>query len=139
MKKVFFLFFMAFILGCSASRGIMNEQTSTGVSLSKNNYTIVKAGARGESTGFCLLGFICFTSPNYAEAKSNLYSGCNEKLEGRSIALANQTQDHSSLYLILFSIPKVTITADIVEFKDESQTNKVEAIPGKVEAPIVKP
>lgn len=131
MKKVVFLFFMAFIFGCSASRGIMNEQTSTGVSLSKNNYTIVKAGAKGESTGFCLLGFICFVSPNYAEAKADLYNSSREKLEGRSIALANQTQDHSSLYLILFSIPKVTITADIVEFKDESQPNKLESLPNK--------
>jgi hypothetical protein len=34
----------------------------------------------------------------------------------------------------LFSIPKVTITADIVEFKDESQPNKVEKIPNKLES-----
>jgi hypothetical protein len=34
------------------------------------------------------------------------------------VALANQTEDRSSLYLILFSIPRVTITADVIEFTD---------------------
>lgn len=125
MKKLLaFLLLVAVICGCTASQGSMKQDNNTAVNLSKNNYTVVKAGAKGESTGFCLFGFICFISPNYAEAKTNLYSSSNEKLEGRSIALANQTQDHSSLYLVLFSIPKVTITADIVEFKDEPSPKK---------------
>ena len=81
-----------------------------------NNYKIIKAGAKGQSSGFSLLGFIPILRPNYADAKSHLYKAVGEPLEGRSIALVNQTQDRSSLYLILFSIPRVTVTADIVEF-----------------------
>jgi len=96
----------------------MDQQTNTSVTLSKNNYKIVKAGAKGESKGFYILGFIPIVSTNYAEAKADLYKSTKENLEGRSIALANQTFDQSTLYLILFSIPKLTITADIVEFKD---------------------
>jgi hypothetical protein len=34
------------------------------------------------------------------------------------MALANVTEDDSVLYLILFSLPKKTIRADIVEFKE---------------------
>jgi hypothetical protein len=125
MKKIaFLLLLVAFIFGCTASRGNMHEQTNTGVSLSKNNYTIIKAGAKGESRGFYLLGFIPIVSPNFADAKADLYNTTNEKLEGRSIALANQTQDESFLYLILFSIPKITITADVVEFKEEQTPKK---------------
>jgi hypothetical protein len=41
---------------------------------------------------------------------------------GRSVALANQTEDVSSLNLIVFSIPKVTITADVIEFTSRSQS-----------------
>jgi len=120
MRKLSTLLLLVFICACTASRGSMLQETNTAVNLSKNNYTIVKAGVKGESTGFCLLGFICFVSPNYADAKADLHKNCDAKLEGRSIALANQTQDHSNLYLILFSIPKVTITADIVEFKEDN-------------------
>jgi len=110
---------VVFIFGCGGSVGVMREQTNTGVSLSKDNYTIVKAGAKGERQGFYLLGIIPIVMPNYADAKADLYKNTNEKLEGRSIALANQTQDQSTIYLILFSLPKITITADIVEFKKE--------------------
>ncbi len=120
MKKVIAFILFAFIAGC-ASSGQWHDQTNTGVTLSTNNYKIVKAGAKGESSGFYLFGVIPIVSPNYAEAKENLYKAVNEKMEGRSIALANQTQDHSSIYVILFSIPKLTITADVVEFNDSSQ------------------
>jgi hypothetical protein len=94
--------------------------TGTNVTLQGNNYKMIKAGARGESGGFMLLGIIPFTLPNYADAKSDLYKSVGERLEGRSIALANQTYDTSTLYLILFSIPKITITADVVEFTASS-------------------
>ncbi|MFO7570525.1 MAG: DUF6567 family protein [Smithellaceae bacterium] len=119
MKKFFIVPLLCLLLaGCATSSGHMNEQTNTAVSLSKSNYKVVKAGAKGTSRGFYLLGFIPIFSPTYGGAKSDLYEGTNEKLEGRAIALANQTTDRSTLYLILFSIPKLTITADIVEFKD---------------------
>lgn len=124
MKKIAILLFVVFIFGCGGSTGVMREQTSTGVSLSKDNYTIVKAGAKGESQGFYLFGIIPIVMPNYADAKADLYKNTNEKLEGRSIALANQTQDHSTIYLILFSLPKITITADIVEFKKGPSSEK---------------
>lgn len=102
----------------------MNQENRTEVNLAKSNYTIVKAGVKGESTGFCMFGFICFVSPNFADAKADLYQNANAKLEGRSIALANQTIDESSIYLILFSIPRIAITADLVEFKDDHAPKK---------------
>jgi hypothetical protein len=111
-------FLAYFLVGCSSQGDFRGQGTATGVNLAKNNYKLIKAGARGESSGFKLLGIIPFVSPNYAEAKSSLYNSADETLSGRSIALANQTEDKSSMYLILFSIPKITITADIIEFTD---------------------
>jgi len=43
-----------------------------------------------------------------------------EPLTGRAVALANQLEDRSTFYLILFSIPKVTITADAIEFTEKN-------------------
>jgi hypothetical protein len=54
----------------------------------------------------------------YAKAKASLYKSVGEPLTGRAIALANQTEDRSIAVFILFSIPKITITADVVEFTD---------------------
>ena len=122
MKKFLaLLLLVAVIWGCGGNAGVMREQTNTDVHLTTNNYTMVKAGAKGESTGFYLLGFIPIIMENYADAKADLYQNTNEKLEGRSIALANQTQDRSLRYFILFSMPKITITGDIVEFKNNQE------------------
>ena len=111
---------LSFVAGC-ASQGEFKQSSDTQVSLTGNNYKVIKAGAKGESSGFRLLGIIPFASPNYADAKADLYHSVGETLTGRSVALANQTEDRSSIYLILFSIPKVTITADVVEFTDKAQ------------------
>ncbi len=107
------------LTGCGGTVGKFQQSTGTEVRLSENNYKLVKAGATGSSSGFYLLGLIPITKPTFAEAKSDLYQSSGHALEGRSIALANQTQDESLLYLILFSIPKITISADIVEFTDK--------------------
>jgi len=103
------------LAGC-ASEGRFEHATATDVRLSENNYRVIQPGARGGSSGFYLLGFIPISSPSYAVAKERLYKSTGEELKGRSVALANQTQDKSSLYLILFSIPTVTVTADVIEF-----------------------
>jgi hypothetical protein len=118
----YFTSFTAAVLlaGCSSEGLLKGGGTGTSVGLTQNNYRVIKAGAMGESGGFKLLGIIPITSPNYAVAKQRLYDSVGEPLTGRAIALANQTEDRSSLYLILFSIPQVTITADVVEFTDKS-------------------
>ncbi|HEY5975893.1 MAG TPA: DUF6567 family protein [Geobacteraceae bacterium] len=121
MKKCLYLIGTAslFLMTGCASVGNMQHSTDTQVVLKGNNYKIIKAGVKGASSGFWLLGLIPIVSPNYADAKANLYENIGKSLEGKSVALANQTQDRSFLYLILFSIPKVTITADVVEFIDQ--------------------
>jgi hypothetical protein len=112
-----------FVTGCSSQGELRGQTTGTGVSLAGNNYKLIKAGARGESAGFYLLGIIPIVPPTVANAKDSLYASVGQPLTGRSIALANQTEDRASLYLILFSIPKITITADVVEFTDKAQGN----------------
>lgn len=109
------------LLLCScASEGGSKAGTGTAVNLSGNNYRVVRAGVSGTSCGFYLLGFIPISPATYAGAKSALLKRAGMSIIGRSIAIANQTEDRSNLYLIAFSIPRITLTGDIVEFNAPS-------------------
>ena len=109
---------IGFVAGCSSSHVELGQSTSTAVSLSGKNYRLLKAGAEGDSYGFRFLGILPFSSPHYATARKDLYASVGETLTGKAVALTNETRDKSTLYLILFSIPKVTITGDVIEFVD---------------------
>ena len=114
---------IALLSGCS-SVGTFPHATGTSVDLTKKNYRVVKANVNGESTGFALLGIIPIVSPSYTDAMSNL-SAHGGIQEGKAQALVNVTQDRSVIYLILFSIPKLTVRADIVEFIDDIKETAV--------------
>ena len=116
-KKFYLLLALScMVVGCSQGE-FRGQSTNASVGLSSNNYKVIKANAVGESTGFKLLGIIPFASPKYAEAKKNLYGSVGEDVKGKAIALVNQTEDVSSSYFILFSIPKITLSADVIEYK----------------------
>ena len=103
--------------GCASNTTELNSpSTQTAVSLSQNNFRIIKAGAIGTSHGFRLLGIIPFAGANETQARANLYKNLGQSLEGKSATLANTTYAKSTIYLILFSVPKVTVEADVVEY-----------------------
>jgi len=81
----------------------------------------------GKSWGFRLLGIIPLASPEYSMAKKRLYDSVGETLNGKAVALANQTEDRSLMYLILFSVPKLTLTADVIEFTDSARSVTAES------------
>ncbi|MCL2104627.1 MAG: hypothetical protein FWH21_06205 [Kiritimatiellaeota bacterium] len=107
---------MMLLSGCVSQGWTKTGTTATSVNLMQNNYKVIAPGAIGKSYGFRLLGIIPIVSPTYSVAQANIYQSVGEDLRGRSIALANGTEDRSSLYLILFSIPRITLTADVIEF-----------------------
>lgn len=107
--------------GCASSR-VENTMpsTQTQVNLNHANYKVIKAGAEGRSYGFrFLLGIIPITSPSTAAARADLYKNVGESVNGRSVALVNVMSDRSTTWLILFSIPKIVVTGDVVEFAPE--------------------
>jgi hypothetical protein len=104
------------LAACSTNVGKIVQSNGAEVSLRENNYKIVRASAVGSSTGFALFGVLTLVSPTYSEAKQELYRSVGQKLEGRAIALTNQTEDRSVVNFLLFSIPKITLTADVIEF-----------------------
>jgi hypothetical protein len=130
--------FRLFILLCAvvllvASCASTNEENTnpssqTQVSLTHANYKVVKAGAMGRSYGFrFLLGIIPIAAPSTAEARADLYASLGQPVNGKSVALVNVKEDHSTTWLLLFSIPKVVVTGDVVEFNEEkSETHSIQ-------------
>ncbi|HYE33823.1 DUF6567 family protein [Methylocaldum sp.] len=85
--------------------------------LSQPNFRLVQADVVGSSTGFKLLGIFTFKSPEYAEAITRLYKKAGIS-SGKAQALVNVVYEQTQPYFILFSLPKVTVRGDLVEFKE---------------------
>jgi hypothetical protein len=92
---------------------------STHVTLMENNFHIVQTNIIGKSRGFKLLGLITIKPSSHTRAMSQLY-GKAQVQPGKPQALANVVRENSSTFLILFSLPKVTIRADLIEFTDRN-------------------
>jgi hypothetical protein len=122
MKIAHYFFLLAataILAGCSSSKvDARPRSTSTSINLNEKNYRLIQPGASGTSYGFRLLGIIPFASPHFATARQDLYDSINQPIQGKAIALSNELEDKSTLYLILFSVPKFTLTADVIEFTD---------------------
>jgi hypothetical protein len=73
--------------------------------------------------------FLPIVSPNHADAKASLYKSVEEPLTGKAIALINQTEDRSRFTLILFTITRITLTADVIEFTDNANPVPVKNVP----------
>ena len=103
-----------FLTGCATS-GKMSQLSTANTALDKGNYRVISSNVRGTDSGFWLL-FIPFSTPSYGDAMESLHEKVS--LEGRATSLINVTEDKSTFTLLLFSIPKLTITADVIEFTD---------------------
>jgi hypothetical protein len=96
----------------SASLEIHNQ---TDVKLTESNFATVKTNVVGQCKGFALLGLITIVPAQFTVAMNRLY----EKAEippGHPRTLADLVMERTSSYWILFSIPKVSVRADVVEF-----------------------
>lgn len=111
---------LLFLVGCSS---VMmgkkhNPFPKVSLDLSKGNYEIVKANAIGRSWGFNLcLGLIDIAEPQYADAMKDLYKNAGIDPEGKAYALTNVIVQETDCNLLVLSMPKVTIRADIIEIK----------------------
>jgi len=94
----------------------------TSIALNRNNFRMIKAAAQGKDGGFALLGIIPFARVSEGDAIANLYKTVN--VEGKATSLINVHRDYSLRYFILFSLPQTKITADVIEFIDENNTQK---------------
>jgi len=94
---------------------IANVYGTTAVKLEQANFIMVKTNVVGQSKGFALLGLITIVPARFSTAMDRLYARA-EMRPGGAQTLANVVTERSSTYLILDSIPRVSILADVVEF-----------------------
>lgn len=115
------------LLGCERNYSTFGQGSVSTAGLTKKNYRIIRTGVSGESTGFTLLWFIPIVPPSASDAKQQMYDQLKAEgidLKGRAIALANATEDRGGINLILFGIPTIKLTADVIEFVDEKPDDK---------------
>ncbi len=93
---------------------------STHVTLMGNNFRVIETNMIGKSRGFKLLGLITIKPASYTKAMSRLY-GQAQIEAGRPQALANVVHESGSTFFILFSLPRVTVRADLLEFTDAGE------------------
>jgi hypothetical protein len=93
----------------------LDVRTATSVRLQEGNFVTVRTNVVGSSKGFKLLGLITLYPATLNKAMGRLYN--NAEVEtGRPQTFAHFIVEHSGIYVILFSIPKVTVRADLIEF-----------------------
>jgi hypothetical protein len=108
---------------------------ATQVQLVGNNYRVLQTNIVAKSGGFKLLGLISIKSPSYVKAMSRLYAKAEVK-EGTSQALANVVHETAGVNFILFSLPKIRVRADLVEFTDMPRPVSDEPEPGRAVTPV---
>jgi hypothetical protein len=96
----------------AASLEIHNQ---TEMKLTEGNFVIMKTNVVGQARGFSLLGIITMVPARFQMAMDRLYVKAAMET-GKPQMLGNVIVEKSSAYWILFSIPRVSVRADVVEF-----------------------
>src|SRR6185503_19632208 len=87
----------------------------TELRLTEGNFSVVKTNVVGQARGFALLGFITVKPARFQLAMDQLYSKAQMQ-SGQPQTLSNVIMEKSSAYWILFSIPRISVRADLLEF-----------------------
>lgn len=129
------LLFLSIIITSCSSTGAFHSANFTEVQLTEANYEVVATNVTGEATGGYLLGVssgiglqqmqtfalarVSGSGMIYGEAIEDLWRNFSSEhgdIEGRNLALVNVRYDTDALNLILYTQPKVSVRADVVEF-----------------------
>jgi hypothetical protein len=94
----------------------------TDIRLEAANFIVTKTNVVGQSEGFSLLGVLTIVPAKFTQAMNQLYTQA-EMQPGRAQTLANLIMEKNSTYFILFSLPRISIRADVIEFIPVSATN----------------
>jgi hypothetical protein len=107
-------FFLVQFTGVSSQE--LHNQTN--VKLSEGNFVLVKTNVVGQSRGFALLGIITIVPAEFNTAFSRLYSQAGME-SGKAQTLVDVAVERTGSYWILFSLPRCTVRADVVQFMPE--------------------
>lgn len=106
----------------SPNASALNVYHATETRLETKNFVVVKTNVVGQTSGFSLLGVITIVPAKFTKAMSRLYANAGVR-PGQAQTMVNMNVNQDSTYLILFSIPRTYVSADVVEFTSTSETN----------------
>jgi hypothetical protein len=95
-----------------SSQDLRNQ---TDVKLSEENFVLIKTNVVGQSRGFALLGIITIVPAEFNTAFSRLYAQAGME-SGQAQTLTDIAIERTGSYWILFSLPRCTVRADVVQF-----------------------
>lgn len=134
MKKIAYLtmcMLAACITSCTQSGMISNHHgdrsNTNDITVDRPGCKVILGRAVGEDRGFKLLGLIPFKSPSESKAVDSMYANARERgaaPEGNSRQFVNTSIEHNANYFILFSIPTVRSSGDLVEFVNDPPAKK---------------
>ena len=91
----------------------------TSVRLTQENFVLVRTNVVGRSKGFSFLGFITIKPATVTKAMNRMYASAEMK-QGQPQTIAHLTIEQTSSYWVLFGIPKVEVSGDVVQFRPEA-------------------
>jgi len=106
----------------SPNASALEIHNSTEVRLQAANFIVIKPNVAGQSKGFALLGILTIVPADFSKAMTRLYKQA-EIQPGRSQILANLNMEKNGTYFILFSIPRISVCADVIQFTPAAATN----------------
>lgn len=124
----------ALVLGGCASSGMMAAGNVTNVDLAANDYRVVATDVGGEATAHYVIGVsapywfqmsvlaiarVGGSEFLYRDALQDLWRNFESEhgsTDGRSLALANLRYDFDALNLLVYTRPRVSVRADVIEF-----------------------
>jgi hypothetical protein len=106
----------------SPNASALEIHNQTDVRLQEANFIVTKTNVVGQSEGFSLLGIVTIVPAKFVEAMNRLYAQAGIQ-PGRSQTLANLVLERNNTYFILFSLPRVSVRADVIEFTPATATN----------------
>jgi len=93
----------------------LDIHNTTEARLQEKNFIVIKTNVIGQSTGFSLFGILTIVPARFNKAMGRLYAQAEMK-PGRSQTVVNLVLEQDSMNFILFSLPRTSISADVVEF-----------------------
>lgn len=103
------------VVGAVSPSSTLQILNTTELRLQQKNFIMVKSNVEGQSKGFALFGLITIVPAKFDKAMSRLNAQADLK-PGTSRTLANLVLEKDSNFYILYSVPRTSIRADVIEF-----------------------
>lgn len=135
MKNIILIFALALTLAGCTSSGAFISMNQTNVELGEGNYSLTATGVEGQAEAAYIIGLsyssglaantialarVSGSEKLYADALDDLwqtYESNHGAITDKKLALSNVRYDADIINLILYTKVKLTVRADIVEFR----------------------